>query len=413
MVRARTRRRRGLRAGVPPVSGDQAEQLGLVAEELRASADELARRQVTACRKFPSYDNVPDEDLQRSCLRNVLRVVETLHGRDILPAGVHEDEGKSSRRRAVQGVPAEDVVACYWAVLAVLRDEFIARAGAAGIPSEVVLAGTRRLWDMTDRLSGVLIQARHDFDIDFARRDERQKLALLQRILNGNLLPSEVSHLGSAYGLEPDSEHWVFRARHPEGTTQSLSRHIELTCGGQYFPPLVGPIDGDLAGITCRRPSVNDAVTVLATVGPFPLTMLGQAFAECTRLLNVAVRYGKRGLVDRESLSVRIAVIEESEIGAALFHRYVATVLDSGPMADLILESVQVYLAHNRRVQAAADALLVHGNTLRYRLDKYASLTGADLSNTEVIIEVWWALEYWQVRRDRIGQGQHDRDPGP
>lgn len=413
MVRARTRRRRGLRAGVPPVSGDQAEQLGLVAEELRASADELARRQVTACRKFPSYDNVPDEDLQRSCLRNVLRVVETLHGRDILPAGVHEDEGKSSRRRAVQGVPAEDVVACYWAVLAVLRDEFIARAGAAGIPSEVVLAGTRRLWDMTDRLSGVLIQARHDFDIDFARRDERQKLALLQRILNGNLLPSEVSHLGSAYGLEPDSEHWVFRARHPEGTTQSLSRHIELTCGGQYFPPLVGPIDGDLAGITCRRPSVNDAVTVLATVGPFPLTMLGQAFAECTRLLNVAVRYGKRGLVDRESLSVRIAVIEESEIGAALFHRYVATVLDSGPMADLILESVQVYLGHNRRVQAAADALLVHGNTLRYRLDKYASLTGADLSNTEVIIEVWWALEYWQIRRDRIGQGQHDPDPGP
>jgi putative transposase len=396
------------------VSGDQAEQLGLVAEELRASADELAWRQVTVCRKFPSYDKVPDEDLHRSCLRNVLRVVETLHGRDILPAGVHEDEGKSSRRRAVQGVPAEDVVACYWAVLAVLRDEFIARAGAAGTPSEIVLAGTRQLWDMTDRLSGVLIQARHDIDIDLARRDERQKLALLQRILNGNLLPSEVSHLGTAYGLEPDSENWVFRARHPEGTTQSLSRHIELTCGGQYFPPLVGPIDGDLAGITCRRPSVNDDATVLATVGPFPLTMLGQAFAECTRLLNVAVRYGKRGLVDRESLSVRIAVIEDSEIGAALFHRYVATVLDSGPMADLILESVQVYLARNRRVQAAADALLIHGNTLRYRLDKYASLTGADLSNTEVIIEVWWALEYWQVRRDRIGQaGEHDRDPGP
>jgi putative transposase len=396
------------------VSGDQAEQLGLVAEELRASADELAWRQVTVCRKFPSYDKVPDEDLHRSCLRNVLRVVETLHGRDILPVGVHEDEGKSSRRRAVQGVPAEDVVACYWAVLAVLRDEFIARAGAAGTPSEIVLAGTRQLWDMTDRLSGVLIQARHDIDIDLARRDERQKLALLQRILNGNLLPSEVSHLGSAYGLEPDSEHWVFRARHPAGTIQSLSRHIELTCGGQYFPPLVGPIDGDLAGITCRRPSVNDDATVLATVGPFPLTMLGQAFAECTRLLNVAVRYGKRGLVDRESLSVRIAVIEDSEIGAALFHRYVATVLDSGPMADLILESVQVYLARNRRVQAAADALLIHGNTLRYRLDKYASLTGADLSNTEVIIEVWWALEYWQVRRDRIGQaGEHDRDPGP
>jgi putative transposase len=380
---------------------EPADQLTDIAEQLRASADELAWRQVTVCRRFPSYRTVPDEDLYRSCLRNVVRVVQTLHGRGLLPAEVSEDEGKSSRRRAAQGVPAEDVVACYWAVLRVLRDEFIARATAAGIPADVVLGGTRLLWDMTDRLSGVLIQARHEVDIDRARHDERQKLALLQRILSGNLLPSEVSYLGSAYGLEPDTEHWVFRARHPEGSTQALSRHVELTCAGEHYPALVGPIDGDLAGITWRRPSVNDDVTVLATVGPFPLTMLGQAFAECTRLLNVAVRYGKRGLVDRESLSVRIAVVEESEIGAALFHRYVATVLESCPMADVILESVQLYLAKNRRIQAAADALLIHGNTLRYRLDKYTALTGADLTDTEVIIEVWWALEYWQVRRDR------------
>jgi hypothetical protein len=382
---------------------DQLEQLSEIAEQLRTSADELAWRQVKVCRKFPAYNDVPDEDLHRSSKRNVLRVVETLNGRDILPAEISEDEAKSARRRAVQGVPSEDVVACYWAVLAVLRDEFIARASAAGIPSEVILAGTRRLWDMTDRLSGVLMQARQDIDIALARRDERQKVAFLQRVLNGNLLPSEVVQFGTAYGLEPDSEHWVFRARHPRGTPQSLSRHIELTCGGDHSAPLVGPIDGDLAGITGQRPSVNDGLTVLATVGPRPLTMLAQAFAECTRLLNVAVRYHKHGLVDRESLSVRIAVVEESDIGAALYDRYVATVLGCCPMAELILRSVQVYLANHRRIQAAADALLIHGNTLRYRLDKYTSITGADLTDTEVIIEVWWALEYWHVRQDSIG----------
>jgi putative transposase len=389
------------------VSVDQLEQLGEIAEQLRTSADELAWRQARVCRKFPSYDDVPDEDLYRSCWRNVLRVVETLNGRDILPAEISEDEAKSSRRRAVQGVPAEDVIACYWAVLAVLRDEFIARAGAAGIPSEIILDGTRLLWDMTDRLSAVLMQARHDIDIDLARRDERQRMAFLQRVLNGSLLPSEIVQFGSAYGLESDSERWVFRARHPQGIPQSLNRHIELTCAREHFAPLVGPIDGDLAGITCQRPSVNDDVTVLATVGPRPLPMLAQAFAECTRLLNVAVRYHKHGLVDRESLSVRIAVVEESDIGAALFHRYVATVLDTGPMAEEILRSVQVYLAEHRRIRAAADALLIHGNTLRYRLDRYTAMTGADLSDTEIIIQVWWALEYWQVRQDRIGQANH------
>jgi PucR C-terminal helix-turn-helix domain len=396
------------------VGGGQLEQLAEIAEQLRTSADELAWRQVGVCRKFHSYDDVPDEDLHRSCWRNVLRVVETLNGRDILPAEISEDEAKSARRRAVQGVPAEDVVACYWAVPSVLRDEFIARASAAAIPSNVILVGTRRLWDMTDRLSGVLMQARQDIDIDLARRDERQKLAFLQRVLNGSLLPSEVVQFGSTYGLEPDSEHWVFRARHPQGTLQSLSRHIEFTCAAEHFAPLVGPIDGDLAGITCQRPSVNDDLTVLATVGPRPLPMLAQAFAECTRLLNVAVRYRKHGMVDRESLSVRIAVVEENDIGAALFDRYVATVLNSGPMAEEVLRSVQVYLASHRRIQAAADALLIHGNTLRYRLDKYTSMTGADLTDTEVIIEVWWALEYWQVRQDRIGnadQAAHDSLP--
>ena len=65
-------------------------------------------------------------------------------------------------------------------------------------------------------------------------------------------------------------------------------------------------------------------------------------------------------------------------------------------------------------MQAAADALLVHSNTLRYRLEKYTSMTGADLTDTEAIIEVWWALEYWQVRRDRISQaGQFDQEAEP
>ena len=116
------------------MSVDQLERLSEIAEQLRTSAEELAWRQIRVCRKFPSYDDVPDEDLHRSCWRNVLRVVETLNGRDILPTEISEDEAKSARRRAVQGVPAEDVVACYWAVLAVLRDEFIARAGAAYRP---------------------------------------------------------------------------------------------------------------------------------------------------------------------------------------------------------------------------------------------------------------------------------------
>ncbi|WP_214364424.1 helix-turn-helix domain-containing protein [Pseudonocardia sp. H11422] len=52
--------------------------------------------------------------------------------------------------------------------------------------------------------------------------------------------------------------------------------------------------------------------------------------------------------------------------------------------------SAPLFLAEKRRVQTAAEALSIHMNTLRYRLEKYSSITGADLTDTEVLIEVWW-----------------------
>jgi hypothetical protein len=84
-------------------SADQPGQLDEIAEVLRASADELAWRQITVCRTFPAYDNVPDEDLYRSCRRNVFRVVETLRGRNILPVDISEDEGRPGGSRRGRG----------------------------------------------------------------------------------------------------------------------------------------------------------------------------------------------------------------------------------------------------------------------------------------------------------------------
>lgn len=38
--------------------------------------------------------------------------------------------------------------------------------------------------------------------------------------------------------------------------------------------------------------------------------------------------------------------------------------------------------------------LSIHVNTLRYRLERFAALTEADLQDTETTFEVWWALQY-------------------
>ncbi|MEV6621752.1 helix-turn-helix domain-containing protein [Amycolatopsis sp. NPDC051106] len=67
---------------------------------------------------------------------------------------------------------------------------------------------------------------------------------------------------------------------------------------------------------------------------------------------------------------------------------------------DAQLVSVEAYLARRRSVPEAA-VLSVHGNTLRYQLDRFAGLTGADLQDTETMSEVWWALQHRKLRGAR------------
>ncbi|MEX0984820.1 MAG: PucR family transcriptional regulator ligand-binding domain-containing protein [Actinomycetota bacterium] len=57
-----------------------------------------------------------------------------------------------------------------------------------------------------------------------------------------------------------------------------------------------------------------------------------------------------------------------------------------------LLGSLQAFLQHNARWEAAAAALFVHRHTLRYRIRKVEELTGRDLTNSFDRMEFWLAL---------------------
>lgn len=383
--------------------------LDAVGAALLARAEDLVDRQIEALAGFPGYDRVPRSALRASAHRNVYRVAAAMRGSDELPPEAAEHERISGRARALQGIPTEELVGAYRAVMAVLREEFLAAAERLEIPTASVLAGTRLLWDLTDRFSTELAATTRQIDADIARRDERARLAFLQRLLGGTLLGPEVVVGGAAFGLVADAEYWVCRGRQVADASgrvprETLARRLERAGAGGAFHPLVGSIDGDVVAVTAGRPTLADGRagdrSVLAVAGPAVPAAFPHAFAEATRLLNVAVRFRRTGLVDNEALSVRIAVVEESELSEALLARYVASVQAAcGPLAEVVLTSVRTYLAHRRHVGGTASALSVHTNTVRYRLARYEEATGADLGDTETLIEAWWALEYWALRR--------------
>ncbi|HEY1971558.1 MAG TPA: helix-turn-helix domain-containing protein [Pseudonocardia sp.] len=377
-----------------PESGDSL--LATVAVRLQERTSELVELQLRALRRLVAYDRVPTDDLRRSCARNVARVVAALEQRHQLPPEIEEDERASGRRRALQGVPTDDVVEAYRLVLGILRDVFIQEAVRVEADPREVLAGTVRLWELTDRYSNILVAARQQVEIEAARRDEQHRMAFLQRLLTG-VDPAELVAGGAVHGMLPGERYWVIRARQDDRGTQRLSRHLDGPHPESGFRPLVAPFDDDVVCISVARPAPLPG-SVIAVAGPTSVAAVPQAFAEASRVLQVALRYRRAGVVDSSTLSVRVAVEQQPEIGEQLFRRYIGPFIGPRGRNEELLRTVQCYLEHRRSVADTAVELSVHDNTVRYRLDRYRGLVGADLADTDVLVELWWAFEHHRIR---------------
>jgi DNA-binding PucR family transcriptional regulator len=359
-----------------------------VADALESLADVLTQRQIEELKAIRSYRRLPREALARSSRRNVVRVVAMLRGESGLPVDVVEDERESGRQRALQGIPSEDVVAAYRRVMGVLRDAVVESSGEANVPLEVTLRTLRQLWELTDELSTELVAARRQIDAEVTRREEQARITFLARVLSGALAGEALTKAAAAHGLVPDRNYWVLRAAVPSAT--AALKMLESAA-------LAGPVDGDVAAILSVRPSLPDFDGVAALSEPVHLGGLSHAWVDASRLLTVATRFRRSGIVDRSNLGIRVAVVEEDELGEALHARYVAPVL-ALPGGHLLLESIRTYLSADANIARGAAALSVHQNTLRQRLDKYRRLTGADLTELESTFEVWWAIQYWSLR---------------
>jgi purine catabolism regulator len=65
-----------------------------------------------------------------------------------------------------------------------------------------------------------------------------------------------------------------------------------------------------------------------------------------------------------------------------------------------LVASLQAFLEHNARWEAAAAQLYVHRHTLRYRMRKVGELTGRDLGSSFDRMEFWLALRARDLLED-------------
>ncbi len=122
------------------------------------------------------------------------------------------------------------------------------------------------------------------------------------------------------------------------------------------------------------------------------------SFRQAGQALELSRRFREKKPLYFPDLSIyRLLIqLENSPELIAFQEEMLGALLASEGARDLI-HTLQVYFEHNGNLSQAAEALFVHRNTLIYRMERIAALTGANLDDPEVRLAMQLALHIYRM----------------
>lgn len=263
---------------------------------------------------------------------------------------------------------------------------------------DVMSIATKFLMTFTVALVREATSVYRDLEIEEARHDEHRRSRVLFELLIGNPTAISTTDL-EVYGLAENRAYSAARGLSIEPqTTERLRTHVETAAP----TGLVGVLDGKLAAILPQE--TLDTLTGLSSavlaIGPTgPLRSLRGSYRLAERLLEAGSRAGLARVVTLANLRLTLPIAHETELGQHLVTTYLAPLGSLSDGGGSVRETVRAYLVHRFSVEAAARALHVHVNTVRYRLRRFEELTGAELGSFSDCVNIWWALEWERLSR--------------
>lgn len=375
------------------VGGSSGHESADVLARLAADVPTLITRTEHQVRELSTYDALSDAELAQAIRRNVDDAVTTLQA-DAIPSHdqLAELAEKVVRRRVEQGIPVEDMMRTYRVSLAVINERFIELAVEADVSSRESLRCSRLLWSLSDAFMTCVAQEYQRLSVESALLDDQAKADLVQGLLFGTGNHPEMVRACETRGLDPSVPFHAIRARVTEpAALPAVCRELQRSGGHHGGAAIVSPFRGDAIGLTSRPPHAIAAV-VVALGPPVPLAELAASFTSASRVLDAAALLDFTGVVSVADVSWRVAAINDTEVSRLLHARYIAPLRERGAFGEQLLQSVRHFLACDRNVAAAAEAMFLHKNTLRYRLRKFEEIASASLEATDVIVELAWAL---------------------
>ncbi len=370
-----------------------------ISQRIRSHRTEIADRIADAVRRaLPEYRAFP-RALVASAVGIDLDLFAELLAADRAPTAADAQRSLDvARARAQAGIS----VAVFLDSLNVARREALRLVDEMATEVRVSPRERRRVEHaLADWIGMLMVQAARAF-LEISRGEsgaERQRAALLRSLLAGEL-DADVRGRAALFGLRPEGRYRAFAARPGRAETPADLAYAVAKSGSRGSESSVVAEIGDrVVGLVIDRPGLSTPDAVLGLGPPVPLGDLSHSYAQASRALAGAIVAGRSGIVTLGDVALESAMLEDPARSDDLVARYVAP-LGRDASAERILETVESWLEHGASVQAVADRLDVHPNTVRYRLQVYRDRTGEELDGFEMRCAAWWALRWWRVRQE-------------
>ncbi len=253
--------------------------------------------------------------------------------------------------------------------------------------------------------------------------EKRLKGDLLNALLQGNLSPQDAQVWAQTMGLDLSEAHVAMRFAWFGEYTPSR-RRLETLVNGEVtrlgLKVIVSPLGAE---IVCfcpvpRGPQQAEAAIKLAQAVmeqgkreyPDILVLCGlgsptndisewrSSFRQAGQSLELSRRFREQNPLQYPNISVyRLLIQLEHSPELIAFQEEMLGALLASEGARELIHTLQVYFEHNGNLSQAAEALFVHRNTLIYRMERIASITGADLDDPETRLAMQLALHIYRM----------------
>ncbi|MER5409105.1 helix-turn-helix domain-containing protein [Streptomyces sp. NPDC002769] len=347
--------------------------------------------------EVPGYDVIDRDDHERGVIEGYRGLLAGLIARQPPSQTESEHAYVLGRRRAAQGLPLGSLIGAYHVGHREMWNILLMRVGAQDHEMRSQLVGlVATVWNWVEQAT----RAAADAYSESIRAEVAMQLGLTHQLLDmlasGSPVAMEGAHVARALGFDPG------------GAFQALCSSGEAVS------------DEDTAALRDRfrrrRGTMQCAVrgtVVIALVQDMPVDVLVAAMHELDPRVSVGVGLARSGL-DGAAASIRdaqdvlpsgtdgrvgrferdwlLAVTHPQAARLAALLEPCRSVAASHPQ---LAETVEGFAHHGLSLNAAGQALHVHANTVRYRLDRWQELTGCDartwagLSASMVGIALW------------------------